>query len=85
MLETIYLALSSESDAALAAAKTADIPIPFWETPHYTASPEQYAYLENRSRPGGAKVCFVPTPLGMVEGPKQTQSHHAKAAQPTLP
>jgi hypothetical protein len=83
-------------DAALAAAKIADIPITFWETPHYTASPEQYAYLESRfsiiyepgpinhrtkepflhssSRPGAGKVCFVPTPLGMVEGPKQTQS-----------
>ena len=88
--------MAARVDAALAAAKTADIPITFWETPHYTASPEQYAYLESRfsivyepgpinhrtrepfvhssSRPGGAKVCFVPTPLGMVDGPQEAQS-----------
>jgi len=83
-------------DAALVAAKAANIPITFWETPHYTASPEQYVYLETRfpiiyepgptnhrtkepfllssSNPAAGKVCFIPTPLGMVQGPDQTQS-----------
>ncbi|MGB9665946.1 MAG: DUF2334 domain-containing protein, partial [Candidatus Cryosericum sp.] len=89
-----YMAL--RVDAALAAAKGADIPIAFWETPHYTASPEQYAYLESRfsiiyepgpvgnrksipfllksSNPAVGQVCFVPTPLGMVQGLRQAQS-----------
>jgi hypothetical protein len=83
-------------DAALAAAKAAGIPISFWETPHYTASPEQYVYLESRfsiiyepgptvhranepflvdsSNPAISKVCFIPTPLGMVMGPQQVKS-----------
>lgn len=83
-------------NAALVAAKAANIPITFWETPHYTASPEQYVYLETRfpiiyepgptnhrtkepfllssSNPAAGKVCFIPTPLGMVQGPDQTQS-----------
>ena len=88
--------MASRVDAALAAAKATDIPITFWETPHYTASPEQYAYLESRfpiiyepaptnhgirepflltsSNPATGKVCFIPTPLGIVQGPQQTQS-----------
>ncbi len=80
-------------EAALEAAKAAGIPIAFWETPHYTASPEQYTYLESKFRiiyePGpsshyakepftlscsGRITCFVPTPLGMVQGPRQVQA-----------
>jgi predicted deacetylase len=95
-IESTVAYMAPRVDAALAAAKAANIPITFWETPHYTASPEQYTYLESRfsiiyepgptnhrtkepfllssSKPATGKVCFIPTPLGMVQGPKQTQS-----------
>ncbi|MHB8106127.1 MAG: DUF2334 domain-containing protein [Candidatus Cryosericum sp.] len=95
-LEGTVAYMAPRVDAALAAAKTADIPITFWETPHYTASPEQYAYLESRfsiiyepgpinhrtkepflhsiSKTGARKVCFIPTPLGMVDGPQEARS-----------
>lgn len=95
-IESTVQYMAVRVNAALSAAKAADIPITFWETPHYTASPEQYAYLESRfpiiyepgptshrakkpfllssSNPAVGKVCFVPTPLGMVQGPKQVHS-----------
>jgi len=96
MMESTVPYMASRVDAALAAAKAADIPISFWETPHYTASPKQYIYLESRfsiiyepgptshlakepflldsSNPSIGQVCFVPTPLGMVQGLRQVQS-----------
>jgi len=96
VIESTAPYMASRVEAALAAAKAAGIPISFWETPHYTASPEQYAYLESRfsiiyepgptghranepflvDSPNSAisKVCFIPTPLGMVMGPQQVQS-----------
>jgi hypothetical protein len=95
-IESTVQYMAPRVDAALAAAKAAGIPVAFWETPHYTASPEQYAYLESRFaiiyEPGPTShharepfltdspnraigtTCFVPTPLGMVQGPKQVRS-----------
>ncbi len=83
--------MTERVDAALDMAASAHIPITYWETPHYTASLEQYHYLENRFsilyEPGPQEyrvnqpylvpssnkairsVCYIPTPLGMIENP----------------
>lgn len=65
--------MADRVNAALDLAAAAHIPITYWETPHYTASSEQYHYLENRF-----SILYEPGPQEYsVKEPYLVQSSNA--------